>query len=112
VICDQGQIAVVPFPFTDLPAAKRRPALVISKREFNQANSHTALAMITTAKSHLWTSDHVLIKPKEAGLVRASYVRWKIFTLPNLMIERIIGALHREDQTAIKTKVQAIFAWT
>ena len=48
MICDSGDIVAVPFPFVDSPQTKRRPALVLSKRDFNQNHKHTLLAMITT----------------------------------------------------------------
>lgn len=46
---DAGDVVVVPFPFSDRDAAKRRPALVCSGAEFNNRAKHLVLAMITTA---------------------------------------------------------------
>jgi mRNA interferase MazF len=91
------------------PAAKRRPALVLSGREFNSDNDHSIMAMITTAKSGHWHSDYKLSQPTQAGLKVDCYVRWKIFTLPNSLIVRMIGELADEDQKILVEKSQMIF---
>ncbi len=109
MICDHLQLAAVPFPFMERPAVKRRPALVISNRNFNTENDHTVMAMITTAKMANWTSDYTILKPLEAGLQTACYVRWKIFTLPNIMISKIIGDLADEDREALMIQARKIF---
>lgn len=47
---ERFDVVVVPFPFTDVDAVKRRPALVISNAQtFNRSVGHSAIAMITTA---------------------------------------------------------------
>ena len=33
--CDPLDVVAVPFPFTERPAVKRRPALVVSSAAFN-----------------------------------------------------------------------------
>ena len=91
------------------PAHKRRPALVISTKEFNSANDHSVMAMITTAMLENWPSDYALTRPEEAGLKQACYVRWKTFTLPNSMIVKTIGELADEDREALMTKARMIF---
>ncbi len=50
-------VVVVPFPFTDKLAEKRRPALIVSGKVFNEQHDQLLLAMITTAKSSEWSSD-------------------------------------------------------
>ena len=52
-------VVVVPFPFTDRHAAKRRPALVLSSRSFNQASQHSVLAMIASAEQSGWLAGWV-----------------------------------------------------
>ena len=48
-------IVKVPFPFTDKPANKFRPALVISDATvFNSVIDHSVMAMITSAKHSNW----------------------------------------------------------
>jgi mRNA interferase MazF len=111
VICNAFDITLVPFPFVERPASKIRPALVVSCTEFNAANGHSVMAMITTASKTIWPDDHMILNPQVAGLVRNCYVRWKIFTLPNEMIVRRIGRIGDDDRISLIKKVQAVFAW-
>jgi len=47
----RGDLILVSFPFTDLIAAKRRPALVVSPDFFNELNGDLTLPALTS-----WTS--------------------------------------------------------
>ncbi len=109
MICDHWQVVAVPFPFMERPAVKRRPALVISARQFNAANGHSVMAMITAAMLDHWPSDYAITKPREAGLNHDCYVRWKVFTLPNSLIVKTIGALADEDRDALMDEARTIF---
>jgi mRNA interferase MazF len=109
MICNHWDIVAVPFPFMERNALKRRPALVISTKEFNAANDHTILAMITASILEKWPSDHLITKPKEAGLNHDCFVRMKVFTLPNVMISKIIGELSDEDREALIVKTRMTF---
>jgi len=101
VICRQYDIVVVPFPFTDRRASKRRPALALSTVEFSAGAGHTVLAMITSADNPAWPLD-VAIDSARAGLGAASKVRMKLFTLDNRLILRKIGGLHDIDRRAVE----------
>lgn len=93
-------MAVVPFPFSERPGAKRRPALVLSRRPFNQAG-HTILAMITTRTHSPWPGDVPIAELEPAGLPRPSIVRWKLFTLDNRLLLRRAGRLAEADRRAV-----------
>ena len=109
MICDHWQVVAVPFPFMERPAVKRRPALIVSTKEFNAANDHSVMAMITTAMLESWPSDYALANSREAGLKVDCYVRWKVFTLPNALIAKKIGDLSDQDREALSTSVRTIF---
>ena len=102
VICDRWDVAVVPFPFSEKAAAKRRPALVLSNSSFNAAG-HTVLAMITTRGHHPWSGDCSLDDYGEAGLPMPCLVRLKLFTLDNRVIIRRLGRLSETDRIDVET---------
>ncbi len=102
IICERWDIILVPFPFVDLPVAKVRPALVFSTSKFNEANDHSILMMITSAKRSVWPSDIIISDLTNAGLPTESLLRWKVFTLPNTKILRRIGRLAEIDHSRVK----------
>ena len=95
-----GDIVVVPFPFVERAGARRRPALVLSRRSFNDAG-HTVLAMITTSSRARWPGDVMITDLQAAGLRVECRVRLKLFTLDNRVIVRRIGRLGRADLGAV-----------
>lgn len=108
MICDWGDVAIVPFPFVEREVAKRRPALVLSRRSFNEDNAHTLFAMITTGARSSWASDLVLADWNAAGLSHRSLIRWKVFTLPNALVLRVAGALSETDRTAAAAALRSV----
>jgi len=102
LVCDPGDVAIVPFPFTDLSVAKTRPALVLSARTLNDTSGNTVFAMITTAARSHWPQDVPLSDAAAAGLMAASIVRMKLFTLDNRLISRKIGTLSNRDRQAVR----------
>ena len=44
MICDLGDVVIVPFPFVDTAAEKRRPSVVLSREAFNEINGHSICA--------------------------------------------------------------------
>jgi len=110
VIYKMYDIVLVPFPFTDSPKAKLRPALVVSSTQsFSTKIGHSVLAMITSAENDPWPLD-VLIKNLEiAGLSKSSVVRMKLFTLDHRLIEKTIGTLSADDKGAIKKTLKSLF---
>lgn len=95
-------VVVVPFPFTDSAATKRRPALVLSAQGFNDRAAHLALAMITSHENRGWPLDVTLLDLKAAGLSHPSVVRMKIFTLDERFVLRKAGALAAPDRAAVR----------
>jgi len=108
VICEAGDVVVVPFPFVDVAGDKRRPSLVLSRRTFNQSSGHSICAMITTAGGGRWSTDVAIDDFAAAGLKRPCVVRWKLFTLPNEIILKRAGALGSLDRNNVIGAARAI----
>ena len=94
-------VVVVPFPFTDRWAAKRRPALIVSSANFNRNHEQSILSMITSAGSN-WPSDVAIQDWREAGLNVPCKIRFKLFTLDDNLVVRKLGRLSKQDGEAVK----------
>jgi mRNA interferase MazF len=95
-------VVIVPFPFTDSSATKRRPALILSaENAFNDQARHCVMAMITSADNPSWPLDVTVKDLKQAGLPAPSVVRMKLFTLDNRLIVGKIGTLSGPDRVAL-----------
>ena len=111
MICEFGDVVVVPFPFVEQPVAKRRPAVVLSGAAFNGDSGQSVLAMITSAAGSSWPSDLLIKDQQEAGLNRSCVVRWKLFTLPNDLILQRIGELSQGDGERLSDAARRVLPW-
>lgn len=102
-------VVVVPFPFSDRAATKRRPALALSERAaFNAGIGHVVLAMITSASHSDWPLDVALSDLRVAGLTSPSVVRMKLFTLDDRLILRKAGSLAAADRKAVSAALRKL----
>ncbi len=102
-------VVVVPFPFTDRKAEKRRPALILSDDIiFNKLSGHTVLAMITSQKNPDWPLDTRITGKDQTGLAAPSKVRMKLFTLDSRLIVKKIGTLTNGDKKAVIKALQRL----
>jgi mRNA interferase MazF len=88
-------IVVVPFPYADRLAEKRRPALVISGTRLAPYGL-VWVAMITSAENERWPSDVIISNFDRACLPAPSVVRpAKIACIEVARIERRTGRLDK-----------------
>ena len=106
MISRRWDVVVVPFPFSDRPGRKRRPALVLTNSSFNRGG-HTVLCMITSSERADWPGDVELKNLRSAGLSVRCLVRFKLFTLDNQLILRSIGRLGGTDLRNVANNIRA-----
>ena len=105
---EQGDIVLVPFPFTDLSTTKQRPALVISKGSYNTKTQDIVTCGIT---SNLQNSDYAVLIDNadlaEGHIPMKSRVKvGKIFTLKQSLIIKKIAKLKAASFQHVKQELQ------
>lgn len=103
---EQGEIVIVPFPFSDLSNIRQRPVLILSKSKDNNQSDDIITCGIT---SNLKNSDYsVLIDNKdlERGVIpKQSRVKVnKIFTLDKAIIRKKVAKLNKNSFDKIKVE--------
>lgn len=98
---EQGDIVLVPVPFTDLSSQKRRPVIVISNSEYNQQSSDMVVVAMTSRPSQTIYSFTITNNDLEKGsLNRPGQVRTdKIYTLSQSIMVKTFG---RVDASILK----------
>ncbi len=95
-------VVIMPFPYVDRLAEKRRPALVIS----SPALSHLGVlwvAMITSAKNEAWECDVPIADLERAGLPAPSVVRpAKIACIEPGRVVRVAGSLDARNAALVR----------
>lgn len=100
----QGEILIVPFPFSDLKGTKQRPVLVLSKTGYNDNCDDIITCGLT---SNLKDSEYsVLIDNKdliEGQIPTASRIKVdKLFTLEKTIVRKKIARIGKETMDKVK----------
>lgn len=90
MICRRGDLALVPFPFTDLSSAKRRPVLLLADPD----GYGDFLAVAVTSRPH--HSNAIAIRDQDIGsgaLPATSWVRTdRVVTLNAVLVSKVFGS--------------------
>lgn len=99
-----GEVVLVPFPFTDLSQAKRRPVLVLSNRLHNSTSRDFICCGITSNLGNRRNS--VLLDPSEmaegAIPVRSRIKYDKIFTLEKSLVVKGLGKVYQRKLDKVR----------
>ena len=107
---EQGDIVLIPIPFTDLSSQRRRPVIVISNNVYN----HKAQDMVVIAMtSNLQASDYSFTITSadltSEALNRPGKVRVdKIYTLAQSLAVKTFGRVNQVTLTRIRNLLQEL----
>ena len=103
MIYRQWDIVLIPFPFTDLKAVKRRPGLIITPDQFNQNEQDLIIVYLTSnLKSRARFGDYRIEQWAAANLPKPSLTRMKMATISKSIVQKKLGQLHSQDQIGFK----------
>ncbi len=93
--CNPGDVILVRFPFTDLAASKKRPALVLSPPEYSAMHGDLVVLALTSQPQ---SSDALRLDGwKDAGLPKPTWLKPIVATLSSRVVDRRIGILAECD---------------
>jgi mRNA interferase MazF len=103
----KGDVVVIPFPYSDLTNAKRRPALVLAESSYNDLILCQITSQATKDASAIVLSENDFTEGK---VFRLSNIRPnKIFTADTGIVLYKIGSLKPEKLEEIITVIVKIF---
>ena len=104
-----GDTVLVPFPFTDQTASKRRPAVVISSETYNQSRPDLIMTAVTSQLRPSATFGEVWLRDwQAAGLLKASAVKPVVATFEQSLVIRRLGALGSDDRDLLRSTIVAM----
>lgn len=104
----KGDIVVVPFPYTDLSGASKRPAYVATVLKGNDV----VLCQITSRQRNEDYSIKITRNQFASGMLpRESYVRTnRLFTVDSTIIQKKVGQLQTTTVKLIQSTIAQLFA--
>ena len=104
-----GDIVLVPFPFTDLSTAKRRPAVVVSSAAYHHGRRDLIIMAVTSqVRPGGALGEMKIVNWKTAGLIKPSVVKPVVTTIDAVLVIRRLGRLKIEDQEILRRSIDAI----
>ena len=107
-ICEQGDVFLVRFVFSEERGSKRRPVVVVSTTEYHRKRQEVIVAAITSNVDRLLVGDHRIQGWKKAGLLFPSVATGIIRTIKNAMLERRLGRMPSSDMQAILGQLRKV----
>ncbi len=105
-----GDIVLVPFPFTDQSAIKKRPAVIISSDEYNRNRPDIILMAVTSQmRSADFYGDLTVKQWQKAGLLMPSVIKPICTTIEKPLVLKTLGRLQKQDMADLDEALQTTF---
>lgn len=104
----RGDVVVVPFPYAEALAEKRRPAVVVSGPAVG-AHGLVWIVMITSSANRGWDSDIAIADLAAAGLSHPSVIRpVKVACIARERVVRVAGKLDLDTAGRLRNAIAEI----
>jgi mRNA interferase MazF len=99
----KNEVLLVRYPFSDLSAAKVRPAVVINQRH---AFNDYLVVPLTSRTNGLGAGEFVLADWRTAGLNMPSAVKWGVYTVHGSLVLKSVGRLSSQDAHQVEQSLR------
>jgi len=104
-----GDIVLVPFPFTDQSATKKRPAVIISSNAYNSERPDLIIMAVTSQIKPTAIIGEVIVQDWQgAGLLKPSAIKPVITTIEKPLVIKTMGRLMDNDRIALQESLKVI----
>ncbi|MEK7349763.1 MAG: type II toxin-antitoxin system PemK/MazF family toxin [Nitrospirota bacterium] len=104
-----GDLLLVPFPFTDQSAVKRRPAVVVSSTAYHQTRPDLLIMAVTSQQPSTLSVGEVQVQDwRAAGLLKPSVLKPVLTTVDPALVLKKLGRLTATDQAALRQALRAM----
>jgi mRNA interferase MazF len=112
IVCDPGDIILVPFPFSEASLAKKRPALILSVGETGKSFSLLTVAMISSqVEGPKLVGDVLLADWADENLLHPSLLRLsKVATIDRALLLSKLGTISRRDFTTARKEFKKVYS--
>lgn len=111
---EQGDIVLIPIPFTDLSSRKKRPAIVISNNAYNRSGLDLVVVAMTSRQAvgsysfRISSTDLIEGKLNRPGTVRVD----RVYALANWIVIKKFGKVAPHVVNQIRGLLDALTAPT
>jgi len=104
-----GDVVLVPFPFTDQSASKKRPAVVVSSVAYHTNHINLILMGISSQLSgSLRVGEVIVTNWNKAGLIGPSAVKAVMTTIERRLVISKLGVLSDADRDSVEKALHLI----
>ena len=104
-----GDVVLVPFPFTDQTASKKRPAIVVSSEAYHSQRMDLVLIAVTSQIKPTQTFGELKIQAwQTAGLLKASVIKPVLMTVESNLVIKVLGKLQKADLEALEELLREV----
>ncbi len=104
-----GDIVLVAFPFTSHTTSKRRPAVVVSRLDYNAIKPDVVIMAVTSQLRPSPVLGEVWVERwQSAGLLKPSAIKPVFATLERTLVLRQLGVLDADDQAALRAAINQV----
>ena len=105
----RGDIVLVPFPFSNQTATKKRPAVVVSSSLYNEkTNDIVIIAVTSKVEKNTAVGEGLIADWQSAGLLKSSAVKPAISTIEQVLVLKKLGSLSAKDIPSVDLMLKAL----